>query len=129
GAINGGHANYNTTFTTANDGKPALSIPDFARGPDGTHTINVPNESGNGIPVTLSNAAAVKDVIFTLSYNPTLLIPTGAGPADAPAGSTFTMGSITNVDATHATVSFTFHNDTVQNGTVVLGDILATVPD
>ena len=39
------------------------------------------------------------------------------------------MGSPTSIDATHATVAFTFHNNTAQNGTVVLGDILATVPD
>src|SRR4029077_1755363 len=78
---------------------------------------------------TLSNAAAVKDVAFALSYNPALLTPTGAGMTDAPAGSSFTMGSITKIDATHATVTFTFHNNTAQNGTVVLGDILATVPD
>src|SRR5438309_1658268 len=64
-----------------------------------------------------------------LSYNPTLFTPTGAGTADAPAGSVFTMGSITGIDAMHATVLFTFHNSTAQNGTLVLGDILANVPD
>src|SRR5207237_7531924 len=44
GANNGGHADYTTTFTTANEGKPALSIPDFARGPEAGPTIKVPNE-------------------------------------------------------------------------------------
>jgi hypothetical protein len=39
------------------------------------------------------------------------------------------MGSITNIDATHAAVIFTYHNGTAQNGSVVLGDILATVPN
>jgi hypothetical protein len=129
GTNNGGHADYTTTFTTANDGKPALSIPDFARGPDAAHTIKVPNDSAGGIPVTLSNGAAARDVVFALSYNPELLSPTGAGTADAPVGSAFTMGSVTSIDATHATAIFTFHNNTAQNGTVVLGDILANVPD
>src|SRR5262249_14286468 len=31
--------------------------------------------------------------------------------------------------AMHATAIFAFHNNTAQNGTVVLGDILASVPD
>jgi hypothetical protein len=128
GGNNGGHADYTTSFTTANDGKPALSIPDFARGPDGGHTIKVPNESAGGIPVTLAHATAVTDVVFALDYK-ALFTPTGAGTADAPAGSAFTMGSITSIDATHATATFRFHNDTAQNGTVVLGDILASVPD
>ena len=80
GGNNAGHANYTTTFTTANDGKPALSIPDFARGPDGASTIKVPNDSAKGIPVTLSNApAATKDVVFTLTYNPTLFLPDRRG--------------------------------------------------
>src|SRR5262249_24474998 len=34
GSNNGGTANYTTTFVTNNDGKTALTIPDFARGPD-----------------------------------------------------------------------------------------------
>src|SRR5262249_16231843 len=34
GANTGGHDEYTTTFTTANQAKPKLSIPDFARGPD-----------------------------------------------------------------------------------------------
>jgi hypothetical protein len=129
GANDGGHADYTTSFVTTNDGKPALSIPDFARGPDGGHAIKVPNESAGGIPVTLAHAVAVTDVVFALSYNPALFTPTGAGTADAPARSAFTMVSITSIDATHATAIFRFHNDTAQSGTVVLGDILASVPD
>ena len=33
GANTGGHANYTTTFTTANQAKTILGIPDFSRGP------------------------------------------------------------------------------------------------
>src|SRR5207245_2840655 len=109
----------------------ALSIPDFARGPDGAGTIKVPNDSAKGIPVTLSNApAATKDVVFTLTYNPTLFAPTGASTGDSTGtGSTFTMGTISNVDAAHSKVTFTWHNGTGLTGTVVLGDILGDVPN
>jgi N-acetylneuraminic acid mutarotase len=131
GANNGGHANFTTTFTTANDGKPALSIPDFARGPDGSSTVKVPNDTAKGIPVSLANApAGTKDVVFTLIYNPTLLTPTGAGTGDSTgADSTFTMGGITNIDAAHSKVTFTWHNGAGLSGAVVLGDIFANVPD
>jgi hypothetical protein len=133
GGNNAGHANYTTTFTSANSSKEALSIPDFARGPDGATTIAVPNNSAKGIPVTLSNVpvgSGATDAVFTLTYNPTLLTPTGAGTGDSSGtGSTFTMGTPVSVDATHSTVTFTWHNGTAQSGTVVLGDILANVPD
>jgi glucose/arabinose dehydrogenase len=133
GANNGGHADYATTFTLTNAGKPILSIPDFARGPDGANTIKVPNNSAMGIPVTLSNVPAVSgvtDVVFTLTYNPTLLTPTGGGTGDSSgAGSAFVMGTSVSVDATHSTVTFSWHNGTAQSGTVVLGDILANVPN
>ena len=39
------------------------------------------------------------------------------------------MGTHVSVDSTHSTVSFTYHNATAQTGTVILGDILATVPN
>jgi hypothetical protein len=129
GVGNGGHANYTTSFTTANDGKPALSIPDFARGPDGATTIKVPNDSSKGIPVTLANANAATDVVFTLTYNPTLLTPTGAATGDSSGmSSTFVMGTTVSVDATHSTVTFTWRG-AAQSGMVVLGDILANVPN
>jgi hypothetical protein len=133
GANNGGHADYATTFTLTNAGKPILSIPDFARGPDGANTIKVPNNSAMGIPVTLSNVpvgAGVSDVAFALTYNTTLLTPTGGGTGDSSgAGSAFVMGPPVSVDATHSTVTFSWHNGTAQSGTVVLGDILANVPN
>src|SRR5205823_5913252 len=74
GAANAGAANYTTSFTTAyqSHATPVLGIPDFARGPDSSAVIKVPNNSAQGIPVTLYNAAAVTDVVFTLSFNPVL---------------------------------------------------------
>ena len=138
GLANGTAANYTHTFTTtfqddahANaNPTQVLSIPDFARGPDSSTTITVPNnKTAPGIPITLYNAAGVQDATFTLTYNPQIFTPTAGGTGDAPAGSTFTMGTITSVDSTHSTVSFTYHNATAHSGTVVLGDILATVPN
>jgi hypothetical protein len=130
GANNGGHANYTTTFTTANQANMILALPDFARGPDGTHPIKVPNDTAHGIPVTLYNAANVTDVAFTLSYNPSVLTVTAGTTGDATGTGTvtFTRVGFRRIDATHTTANFVYHNDTAQSGTVVLGDIVADVP-
>ena len=140
----GGTANYTTTFTTtfqddahANaNPTPILAIPDFARGPDSSTTITVPNSNTSpGIPITLYNVptAGITDATFTLSYNPQIFTPTAGGTGDAAAGSTFTMGAITSIDTTHASVVLTYHNAAAQGGgggkTLVLGDVLATVPN
>jgi hypothetical protein len=134
GATSGGHANYVTTFSTNYQGNatPVLSISDFARGPDASHIIEIPNDSGRGIPITLYNApvatdaAGVTDVTFSLWYNPALLTVSGAGTGDSSAaGSTFTMTG----GGASGTATFTFHNATPQPGTVVLGDVLAVVPN
>jgi hypothetical protein len=39
------------------------------------------------------------------------------------------VGSPTLIDATHATAKFSFHNNTAQSNTVILGDITANVPN
>jgi hypothetical protein len=126
GANNGGQANYTTTFATGNDGRPALTLPDFARGPDGSSTIKAPNSSAKGIPVTLANApAGTKDVVFTFNYNAALLTVTGGGTGDSSgAGSVFTAGTPGN-----GTVTFGWHNDAGLSGNIVLGDVLANVPN
>jgi hypothetical protein len=133
GTGTGGHADYTTTFTThyQSNGTPVLAIPDFARGPDGAHTIKVPNDTAQGIPVTLYNATLVSDVTFTLSYNPALLTVSGGTNGDATnAASTFVMaGNPTIIDATHATAVFHFSSGEALSGTVVLGDVEASVPD
>jgi hypothetical protein len=124
GADNAGHANYTTTFTVANSGKEVLSLPDFAHGPDGANNINIPADTpGAGIPVTLSNATAVTDVIFSLDYNPSLLTITG------PTSGSLQVGTPIIIDPTHARATFSYHNGTAQNGTVLLGGIVASVPN
>jgi hypothetical protein len=128
GANNGGHANYITTFTTANDGKPALTIPDFARGPDGAHFVRVPNDAATyGVPVTLYNASNVTDVTFMLSYNSALL--TVMPDAGNHLNRLSLVGAPTIVDASHALAGFHYQNSTAESGTVVLGNIVAMVPD
>ena len=73
---------------------------------------------------------ATKDVAFTLTYNPSLFTPTGTGTGDSTGtGSTFTMGTISGVDAAHAKVTFTWHNSAGLTGAIVLGDILGNVPN
>ena len=146
GAGNGGTQNYTTTFTTtfqddahANaNPAPVLGIPDFARGPDSSTTITVPNSNtARGIPITLYNVptAGITDATFTLSYNPQIFSPTVGpqGTGGAPAGSTFTMGAVSSIDTTHASVVLTYHNAAAQGGggtrSVVLGDVLAVVPN
>jgi N-acetylneuraminic acid mutarotase len=133
GTNSGGHADYTTTFTThyfANK-TPVLSIPDFARGPDAAHAINVPNDVSHGIPITLYEAAGATDVTFVLNYNPALLSVTGASSADATdTSSSFALvGNPTIIDATHAVASFHFQSANAQTGTAILGDIQATVPN
>ncbi len=75
GGNTGGQANFVTTFTThyQASANPVVGVPDFARGPDGTAPITVPNNAGYGIPLTLYNASGTTDVTFTLTYNPSLL--------------------------------------------------------
>ena len=49
--------NYVTTFTVASTPSVVLSIPDFARGPNSAANILLPNNTGSGIPITLTGAA------------------------------------------------------------------------
>jgi hypothetical protein len=133
GANSGGHADYTTTFTThfQADATPVLAVPDFARGPDDANPIKVPNDSGHGIPVTLYNASKATDVIFSLTYNPSLLNISATSSVDATdPTSTLTLVAVsTNPDGVHATASFHYQSTKADSGTVVLGDIVATVPN
>ena len=115
--------NYTTTFTVSASTAPILSIPDFARGPDSGSIIKVPNNSGTGIPLTLSNASNVSDATFTLTYNPALL--TINGTQNGPSG-TFTL--LSN-DTVGGVASLSFHSTTPQSDTITLGQLTAVVPD
>ena len=135
GTNTGGGADFVTTFDTTFVGAvtPVLGLPDFARGPNGAAAVRVPNTAaaGAGIPVTLYQANGMTAVTFTLKNNPALLSVTGTALTSAtlPAGSTFTL--VSN-NPTLGVATFSFHNATPQNSTgspVVLGDIVAAVPN
>ncbi|HYV40037.1 MAG TPA: FG-GAP-like repeat-containing protein, partial [Gemmataceae bacterium] len=114
--------NYVTTFTVGASSQPVLSVPDFARGPNGAVNIKVPQLGGSGIPITLTNAAGVTDVTFNLNYNPALLNITST--------LSNTSGTFTLVGAPSSGVAnFSFHSSTALNGNLTLGQIVAQVPD
>ncbi len=110
-----------TTFTAVAPAGAVLSIPDFARGPNSTANIVLPNSTGNGIPITLTSAVNVTAVTFNLVYNSALLNISGAlsGPA----------GTITLVSNTAGVASFSFQSSTPLSGTLTLGYIIAQVPN
>ncbi|HYV38009.1 MAG TPA: cohesin domain-containing protein, partial [Gemmataceae bacterium] len=109
-------------FTVGAASVPVLSIPDFARGPNGAVNIKVPQLNGTGIPITLTNAAGVTDVTFKLNYNPALLSITST--------LSNTSGTFTLVGTPSGGVAnFSFHSNTALNGNVTLGQIVAQVPD
>ncbi len=135
GANDGSHANYVTTFTThyQMNSAPVLGIPDFARGPDSNTPIEVPNGGvanggSDGIPITLYNAAGVTDVTFTLTYNPALLGVNGTLQGNN-SDATDSNGVFTLITNAGGVATFDFHDSMAQTGTVVLGDVVAVVPD
>ncbi len=132
GLGNGGHANYTTTFTThyQANATPVLSIPDFARGPDSNTPIAVP-ALGAGIPITLSNAANVTDVTFSLTYNPSLLNLTGTR-FGAGSDASDTAATLTLVANSGGVATFHYVDANPRSATptspLVLGDLSAVVP-
>jgi hypothetical protein len=71
-----------------------VGVPDFVRGPG--QPVNLPADTLNGIPLSLSESAGVRDVSVQISYDPALLDITAATVATAmPAGATVTLDSST----------------------------------
>ena len=87
----------------------------------------MPNDTAHGIPITLYNAAGVTDVTFTMAYNPSILTISGtlqgAGCDATDAAATFTL-----LGNAGGLATFNFHDATPHSGTLVLGDVDATVP-
>ncbi|HYV35271.1 MAG TPA: IPT/TIG domain-containing protein [Gemmataceae bacterium] len=108
------------TFTITTVPQTVLSIPSFARGPNGAADIKIPN-TGAGIPIALAQAANVTDVSFQLTYNPALLTITGALNSAA--------GTLTLQSNSGGVASFAFHSNTPLSGNLTLGQIVARVPD
>ncbi len=120
GVVPGTNCTHDVHGDRSHGGRRAdfLFVADFARGPNTTSTIKVPNNTGTGIPLTLANATAVTSVTFTMSYDPTLLNITGVSGAN-----------LTLVSNTGGLATFSYTNAMPQNGTVILGQILADVPN
>ena len=113
-----------------------VSIPDFARGPDGNSAdsinlvINNPNPRGGGIPVTVNIPAgdSVTTATVTLQYSTSLLTINSAFPNASLSGASFTSSTSTDGSG-HATTVLTFTNPTVlPTGNLVLGGLVAYVP-
>jgi Beta-propeller repeat len=112
--------NYNVSVVPVPASMPTLSIPGFARGPNSSAPVLVPN-TGSGIPVTLKNAPAnTTSVTFTLDYNAALLNVTG------PTSGTLVLNTVTS---TPGVANFSFSTTTaISTSSQVLGQIVADVP-
>ena len=64
--------NFVTSFSVAPSTARVLSIKDFARGP-GQPVNDTPLAGNSQLAVSLDNAAGLRSVSFTLTYDPTLL--------------------------------------------------------
>jgi hypothetical protein len=69
---------YVQQFTVPVAAQRTVSVPDFARGPNAAHNINIPNTGALGLPVRLDDGAQVRSVDFTLTWDPALLNVTAA---------------------------------------------------
>ena len=120
---------------------PALGLPDFARGPDNNSggnvvngnvsTIEVPNQGAAGIPITLYNRANVTDVVFTVTYNPSLIANIGAY-GNAGSDATDQNSNLVLVSNVGGVATFHYTDSTAitanPDAPLVLGDITAIVP-
>ena len=77
--------NFVTSFTVAPGTGRVLSIKDFARGP-GQPVNDTPVAGNSQLAVSLDNAAGLRSVSFTLTYDPTLLTVTRRRQGRRPAG-------------------------------------------
>ena len=66
---------FNQTFAVDGVATVTVSVPDFVRGPG--QEVNVPANSENGIPVSISLGDSVKDVEMLIEYDPQQLMITG----------------------------------------------------
>ncbi len=83
----GGHFENTFTVSAPEAGNVTVSIPDFVRGPG--QVVNIPANQTNGLPVSVSNGAGIRNVAFQISFDPDLLEVTGVTVADGmPVGAT-----------------------------------------
>ncbi len=100
-----------------------LSAPDFERGPG--QPVNLPANTTNGLPISLSTGVNVRGVSFHLNYNPALLTITGGTTTIA--GATLTVNTST---AGLAIVSITSANQfSAAAGALTLVNLVSTIPN
>ena len=99
-----------------------LSVPDFERGAG--QAVNLPANSTNGLPITISTGVNVRGASFDLNYNPALLTITG--------GTTSIAGATVTVDTATAGVARVTVTSAAQfsaaAGALTLVNLLATIP-
>ena len=124
-----GSTTFGFTVTSPPPAAVVVSIPDFARGPDGADTINLPNNSSNGIPLQVSNGSGLTAATFTVTYNPALLNVIGAFANTALMSSNGASLSINMGASTPGNLVLNFTTTSaLPSGPVVLGGLVATVP-
>jgi hypothetical protein len=118
-----GGDDYTTSFTLGPVPALRLSLPDFMRGPG--QAVDVP-ATASLLPLTLASAGDVRNLSFTVRFDPALLQITGAqAGAGLPPGATLTVdtsvaGQISVTIASAAPIAA---------GKVTLVNLVATVPD
>ncbi len=114
---------FTTSFTVANNQAVTVSIPDFARGPG--ELVRVPSD-GLGLPLVLSEAEGVNTVTMELSYDPAMLLITGAQVAPGlPVGTQVTLDT---PSFGIATISFSSPSE-LTGSDLQFVNLLARVPD
>ena len=87
-------ADFSDTFIVPPSSVIEIGLRDFVRGPG--QDVNLPADSTDGIPITISDGASVRNASFAIDYNSGLLNITGIMPgANMPAGSTATVDTST----------------------------------
>ncbi len=129
GANNGNPAgsNYVATFVVGATPAVTVGIPAFARGPDSAAAIDLPNSATTGIPLNVSVGSGITSGRFTLQYNPALLSITGAAVNTSLTGASLSLDAASTAGT--AFLDFSSPTALTQTGVVVLGGLVATVPN
>ncbi|WP_254508784.1 cadherin domain-containing protein [Anatilimnocola floriformis] len=117
--------NFSTTVTVAapQAGTITVGVGDFVRGAG--QAVNLPANSTNGIPITLSSGVNVAGASFTLVYDPALLTITG-GTTPIP-GASISVNTGVPGQVTVALSSATAFTSTA--GALTIVNLTATVPN
>jgi hypothetical protein len=83
---------FTSSYSVAATTGVVVSLPNFVRGPG--QEVHVPAEMELGVPISVSDSAAIRSAQISLRYDPTILNISAASVASGmPAGSTVTLDS------------------------------------